>query len=40
MDAMERDARTAWNNVLGRIDVEGGTEDQQITFYTAPLPLP
>ena len=35
MDAMERDARTAWNNVLGRIDVEGGTEDQQITFYTA-----
>lgn len=35
MDAMERDARTAWNNALGRIEVEGGTDDQKTTFYTA-----
>ncbi|MBQ6007185.1 MAG: GH92 family glycosyl hydrolase [Kiritimatiellae bacterium] len=26
--------RAAWNEVLGRIRVEGGTEDQQRTFYT------
>lgn len=35
MDAMERDARTAWNDALGRIEVEGGTDDQKTTFYTA-----
>lgn len=27
--------RTAWNKTLGKIKVEGGTEDQKITFYTA-----
>lgn len=32
---MERDARTAWNDALGRIEVEGGTDDQKTTFYTA-----
>lgn len=28
-------ARAAWNKVLGKIQIEGGTEDQKITFYTA-----
>jgi len=29
------EARTAWNNELGRIQVEGGTPDQRRVFYTA-----
>ena len=29
-----RDARQVWNDYLGRIEVEGGTEDQQVKFYT------
>lgn len=28
-------ARAAWDSVLGRIAVEGGTRDQQVQFYTA-----
>ena len=28
-------AREAWNAALGKIEVEGGTEDQRTTFYTA-----
>jgi len=28
-------AKQAWNKVLGKVEVEGGTSDQQITFYTA-----
>ena len=28
-------AREAWNKALGKIEVEGGTEDQRTTFYTA-----
>ena len=28
-------AREAWNAALGKIEVEGGTEDEQIAFYTA-----
>ena len=28
-------ARAAWNEALGKIEIEGGTEDEQITFYTA-----
>ena len=28
-------ARTAWNDALGKIRVEGGTEDERVTFYTA-----
>lgn len=28
-------ARKRWNEVLGKIRIEGGTEDQKITFYTA-----
>ena len=28
------EARNIWNDYLGRIEVEGGTEDQQVKFYT------
>jgi predicted alpha-1,2-mannosidase len=28
-------AKTIWNEGLGRIEAEGGTEDQTVTFYTA-----
>ena len=28
-------ARTAWNDALGRIAIDGGTPDQRTTFYTA-----
>ncbi|MDR2622726.1 MAG: GH92 family glycosyl hydrolase [Dysgonamonadaceae bacterium] len=28
-------ARDIWNRTLGKIEVEGGTEDQKTTFYTA-----
>lgn len=28
-------ARKAWNDALGKIEVKGGSEDEQITFYTA-----
>ncbi len=28
-------AREAWNTTLGKIEVEGGTEDQRTIFYTA-----
>ena len=33
-DAVAARGRAAWNEVLGRIRVEGGTEDQRRTFYT------
>ena len=33
-DAVTARGRAAWNEVLGRIRVEGGTEDQRRTFYT------
>ena len=33
-DQVAEDGRDAWNDVLGRIDVEGGDLDQQRTFYT------
>ena len=33
-DAVAARGRAAWNEVLGRIRVEGGTVDQQRTFYT------
>ena len=33
-DAVAARGRAAWNEVLGRIRVEGGTPDQQRTFYT------
>jgi len=34
-DALRSQAYDSWNNELGRIEVEGGTEEQKITFYTA-----
>ena len=33
-DKVLADARTEWNKWLGRIDVQGGTGEQQIKFYT------
>jgi predicted alpha-1,2-mannosidase len=33
-EAVKTDARNDWNNWLGRIDVKGGTDEQQIKFYT------
>ena len=33
-DAVAARGRAAWNEALGRIRVEGGTTDQQRTFYT------
>ena len=33
-DAIKEEGKAAWNKQLGRIDVEGGTEDQQRTFYS------
>ena len=32
---MKHYARKGWNDVLGRIRVEGGTAEQQTVFYTA-----
>lgn len=29
------DASVEWNNLLSRIEVEGGTDDQKISYYTA-----
>jgi predicted alpha-1,2-mannosidase len=34
-DTVEAEARTRWNQVLGQIAVEGGTESQKRVFYTA-----
>ena len=34
-DAIHNEARTRWNEDLGRIKVEGGTQDQKTVFYTA-----
>jgi len=33
-DAVKQQGRAAWNQALGRIDVAGGTADQQRTFYS------
>lgn len=33
-DAVRREARQAWNDMLGRIEVEGGTDAQKTKFYT------
>ncbi|RYY71072.1 MAG: glycoside hydrolase family 92 protein [Chitinophagaceae bacterium] len=33
-DAIKQESKNAWNKQLGRIKVEGGTEDQQKTFYS------
>jgi predicted alpha-1,2-mannosidase len=34
-DTIRRRAEAAWNNALGRVQVEGGSEDQRRTFYSA-----
>lgn len=34
-DELKEDARQAWTESLGQIEVEGGTEAQKRTFYTA-----
>ncbi len=34
-DDLRTKAFDSWNEELGRIEVEGGTEEQKITFYTA-----
>lgn len=34
-DQLAEKARNRWNDVLSKIQVEGGTEDQKYTFYTA-----
>lgn len=35
IDAVAEAGRKAWNSALGKIKVEGGTEDEKTTFYTA-----
>ena len=34
-DGLRKNAFDKWNEELGRIEVEGGTEEQKTTFYTA-----
>lgn len=34
-EAVAAKARAAWDSLLGRIEVQGGTHDQQMQFYTA-----
>jgi predicted alpha-1,2-mannosidase len=33
-DQVKSDSRKAWNDILGKIEVEGGTEKQKLKFYT------
>ncbi len=35
LERLARDARAEWNAALGKITVEGGSEDQKTVFYTA-----
>jgi DNA-binding transcriptional regulator LsrR (DeoR family) len=35
LEQVVADGRAAWNEALGQIRVEGGTEDERTTFYTA-----
>ncbi len=35
IDRLAKNARDQWNKVLGKIEVEGGTENEKTTFYTA-----
>ena len=35
IDKVAADGRKAWNSALGKIEVEGGSEDERTTFYTA-----
>src|SRR6201999_500462 len=34
-EAVREKAHAAWNDVLNHIQVEGGTHDEQVVFYTA-----
>ena len=34
-DNLREDARNLWQTALGKVEVEGGTEDQRTVFYTA-----
>ena len=34
-DLVKRNAEKAWNTELGKIEIKGGTSDQQVVFYTA-----
>jgi len=34
-DTVHKSANAAWNEVLNRIQIEGGTPDEQVVFYTA-----
>lgn len=34
-DTIKNDAFEAWNNALGNVEVEGGTDDEKTVFYTA-----
>ncbi|NIL96774.1 MAG: glycoside hydrolase family 92 protein, partial [Planctomycetales bacterium] len=34
-DRVRQEARQEWNRMLGRFEVQGGTRDQQVNFYTA-----
>ncbi|HZI00224.1 MAG TPA: GH92 family glycosyl hydrolase, partial [Flavisolibacter sp.] len=34
-EQVRRQARVAWNKELSKIEIKGGTKDQQIVFYTA-----
>jgi len=34
-DSMREKAHTAWNEMLNRVQIEGGTRDEQVVFYTA-----
>jgi predicted alpha-1,2-mannosidase len=35
LERLAREARAAWNETLGRVEVEGGTEAERRVFYTA-----
>ena len=35
VEAVAKEGRRIWNETLGRLDVEGGTEDQKTVFYTS-----
>ncbi|AMJ68156.1 alpha-mannosidase [Hymenobacter sp. PAMC 26628] len=34
LEAVRQEGRAAWNQALGRIEAEGGTDDQRRTFYS------
>ena len=34
-DAMKNRTKAAWNSLLGKIDIRGGTEKQKVIFYTS-----